>query len=184
LGQLLIALGTVSSADLGEALGRQETIQEPLAKVLVEMELVHPDQLERAVRIQARLRGKENRDDDPEIGALLCEILEGAGYRVGVAESTMEAEVAALPPSELHPSLIVLDMGLPGTGGLGFLARLREEPTTRDIPVIVLTGNPDAEAEISGRGLAISEFLAKPVPARQLLESVRSVLARSATPVG
>lgn len=186
LGQLLLASGAITSEDLNEALYRQKVSGEQLGQVLLEMGALAPRQLERALHAQNRLRGKPAQDrafilvidDDPEIGALLGDILEGAGYRVGIACDESEAIAAIMAPDGCNPALIVLDLGLPRYGGIEFLTILRKSGATNRIPVIVLTGRPDLEADISARGLQISAFLAKPVSARKLLQVVEDVLSR------
>lgn len=192
LGQLLVAYGVVSTDQLEAALRRQEATGEPLGEILVQMGLAEPEQIERALRAQARLRGRRGQkgtfvlvvDDDPEVGALVAEILDGAGHRVGVAENIAEARAALMAPAGLRPRLIVLDIGLPGPNGIEFLADLRSHPALRLVPVIVLTGHPGFEAEIRSRGLAISAFLRKPCAPRELLAAVSEALAASPLPTG
>ena len=187
LGQLLLSTESVTQGDLERALAEQEHSGEPLGEILIDMRVVSQEQVERALRLQARLRGRPGPsrgfvlvvDDDPEVGAVLGEILEGAGYRVGVAQDASEAAIAVLAPDGDHPRLVVLDMALPGTSGLEFLAIMRNSAPSQTTPVVVLTGRPDTEAEIRERGLAISEFLAKPISARKLLESVEAALSQS-----
>jgi CheY-like chemotaxis protein len=191
LGQLLLASGAITAEDLQEARYRQKVTGEQLGQILLSMGAVAPRQLERALQAQARLRGKSSQerrfvlviDDDPEVGALLGDILEGAGYRVGVASDEGEAIAAVMAPDGYRPSLIVLDLGLPKYGGIEFLTILRKNGVTNRLPVVVLTGRPDLQSTIQERGLEISAFLAKPVSARKLLEVVEEVLARpSETP--
>lgn len=184
LGQLLLASGAITEDDLREALYRQGLTGEQLGQVLLSMGAIAPRQLERALHAQARLRGKPASerplilvvDDDPEIGALLVDILEGAGYRVGIAADEGEGIAAIMSPDGCRPALIILDLGLPRYGGIDFLTILRKTGITSRVPVIVLTGRPDLEADIRSRGLDISRFLAKPISARRLLSVVEDVL--------
>ncbi len=187
LGQLLLAYGAITSEQLTLALERQEGRGEPLGEILTQMNAVEPEQIERALRAQSRLRGRPGHgrafllvvDDDPEIGALLGEILEGAGYRVGIAENTAEAGAAVMAPDGVRPTLILLDIGLPGPSGIDFLTLIRSDPRVSSTAVIVVTGQPQFETEIRARGLTISEFLCKPVPVRRLLEAVDKALQGS-----
>ncbi len=187
LGQLLLAYGVVTPDQLEMALTRQEVSGEPLGEILVEMGAAQREQIERALRAQVRLRGKSSHgrtflmvvDDEPEIGAILGEILEGAGYRVGVAENLAEARAALQAGDGVRPTLIVLDIGLPDASGIDFLEEIRGDPRISSTPVIVLTGEPAFEAEIEERGLALERFLSKPVAARELVEAVGAVLAES-----
>jgi len=187
IGQLLLAGEIITAEELREALRRQEASGQRLGEVLVEMGAATPRQLERALRAQSRIRGRPDAvrpyvlvvDDDPEVGAVVADILEGAGYRVGVAQNEAEALAAALATDPPKPASIVLDLGLPEYGGIELLTILRKNGETHSIPVVVLTGRPDLEEEIRERGLAISAFLAKPVSARQLLEVVEAAVQGS-----
>jgi CheY-like chemotaxis protein len=184
LGQILLTSGVITEAELGEALRRQQSTGELFGDVLLAMRAVTREQLERALRCQARLRGRPEArhpfilvvDDDPEVGAVVGEILEGAGYRVGVAQDGAEALAALLAPDPPPPAVVVLDLGLPQISGLELLAMLREMTRTRSLPVIILTGRPDLESQLRERGLAISAFLAKPTSARQLLTTVEAAV--------
>jgi CheY-like chemotaxis protein len=184
LGQLLLAQGTITPEEMREALRRQQSSGQRIGDILAEIGAVAPRQLERALRVQARLRGKaeEDRpfilvvDDDPEVGAVVADILCGGGYRVGVAQNEAEAMAAVMAPDPPSPAVIVLDLGLPEYGGIELLTVFRKAGQTQSVPVVVLTGRPDLEVEIRNRGLAISAFLAKPVPARQLLEVVEQAI--------
>ncbi|MCJ7822091.1 MAG: response regulator [Armatimonadetes bacterium] len=191
LGELLLADGLITSAQLSAALNRQDESQVPLGRVLVDMGALNARQLEAVLRRQARLRGTPGGagsfilvvDDDPEVSAVVRDILAGAGYRVGVADNETEAVGRALASDEARPALIMLDLGLPGPGGIELLAWLREQDDTRDLPVVVLTGSPDLEDEIQRRQLHINRFLAKPVAASRLIEVIDAVLAEAHAPV-
>ena len=192
LGQLLLAGEIITPDELREALRRQESSGEALGEILLTMGAVAPRQLERALRAQARLRGRPDQDrpfvlvvdDDPEVGAVVADILEGVGYRVGVAQNEAEAMAAVLSPDPPPPAAIVLDLGLPEHGGIELLTVLRKNGETRDLPVVVLTGRPDLEGQIRERGLAISAFLAKPVAARQLVDVVEAAAQEAAAVAG
>jgi len=194
LGQLLLASELITVQELEQALRRQAEGEERLGQVLIEMGALAPQQLERALRAQARLRGKPEQerdfvlvvDDDPEVGAVVANILEGAGYCVGIAQTEAEAVAAAMACDSPRVALIVLDLGLPEHGGIEFLTVLRKNGATSQIPVVVLTGHAEMESEIAARGLAISAFLVKPVPARHLVQVVETAIReadeRSGTP--
>lgn len=180
LGQVLLAGEIITAEELREALRRQHTTHQQLGDILLGMGAAAPRQIERAIRVQARLRGRADQgktfvlvvDDDHEVGAVVADILEGGGYRVGVAQNESEAMAAVMAPDPPTPAAIVLDLGLPGHGGIELLTMFRKTGATQSLPVVVLTGRPDLEPAIRERGLAISAFLAKPVSARQLLEVV------------
>jgi CheY-like chemotaxis protein len=184
LGQLLLASEIITAEDLQEALRRQGTSNRRLGEILMTMGVVTEGQLQRALRVQARLRGKPDQDrtfvlvvdDDPEVGAVVGDILEGGGYRVGIAQNEAEALAALISPEPPLPAAVVLDLGLPLTGGIELLTVLRKMGNTQSLPVVILTGRPDLEPNLRERGLAISAFLAKPVSARLLLETVEAAV--------
>jgi CheY-like chemotaxis protein len=187
LGELLVATGVITADELQEASRRQDSTNGPLGEILIEMGALTSSQLEHARKAQSRLFGRPAPgrtfllvvDDDPEVGAIVADILEGAGFCVGVAQDTAEAEAALLASDAPSPAVVVLDLGLPLDGGIELLARLRQYEKTRELPVVILTGRPDLEQQIHERGLAISALLAKPVPARRLMEVVESAASEA-----
>ena len=184
LGQLLVVGEIITPEELRDAVRRQQSSGERLGEILMSMGAVAPRQLERALRVQARLRGKPEPgrpfilvvDDDTEVGAVVADVLSGGGYRIGVAQNEAEAMASVTAQDPCAPALLVLDLGLPEYGGIELLARLRKAGETRDLPVVILTGRPELEATIRERGLAINAFLPKPVSARELLEVVERVI--------
>jgi len=109
-------------------------------------------------------------DDEPFMLRLIQHHLENAGYEMIKARNGREAvETAARD----NPLLIVMDAMMPNTDGFAALRQLKQEPSTRSIPVIMLTANPHKysreEAESSGAAI----FLTKPFSPTQLLEEIR-----------
>ena len=185
LGQLLLVEGFVTSDELVAALSRQAESGERLGQILIDAGALAPRQLERALRRQARLRGKPDGsgpfvlvvEDDPEVGAVVGEILANAGYRISIAQSEAEALWVTLAPGRENPRLVVLDLCLPEHGGVELLTVLRKNGSTSGLPVIVLTGHPERESELRDRGLSVSHFLTKPVSARELVAAVETTLS-------
>ena len=190
LGQLLLAGEIITAEELRQALRRQGSARQRLGDILLEMGSVAPRQLDRVLRVQARLRGRADQgrtfvlvvDDDHEVGAVVADILGGGGYRVGVAQNESEAMAAVLASDPPTPAAVVLDLGLPEHGGIELLTVIRKTGETQSLPVVVLTGRPDLEPRIRERGLAISAFLAKPVSARQLLQVVEAAIHEGSVP--
>ena len=112
-------------------------------------------------------------DDEVFMLRLLEMTFKKGGYTVISCRDGKEALARAT--TEL-PQLIVLDVMMPGLDGLGALRQLKENPATRDIPVVVLSAKGHAltkvEAEASGAAL----FLAKPFSPNELLEAVQKFL--------
>lgn len=109
-------------------------------------------------------------DDQPENLAILGELLE-AHYRVKIANSGQRALHAAL--SEPRPDLILLDVMMPEMDGYQLLARLKENPLTRDIPVIFVTAKDRAEDEERGLEMGAADYITKPIKPVVVLARVR-----------
>ena len=113
-------------------------------------------------------------DDEVFMLRLLDMTLKKGGYAVISCRDGKEALAAA---AAQLPQLIVLDVMMPGLDGLGALRQLKENPATREIPVVVLSAKGHAltkvEAEASGAVL----FLAKPFSPNELLGAVQKILS-------
>lgn len=109
-------------------------------------------------------------DDTPENLSLLGEILH-AHYRVRIAASGARALVLA--DSDCKPDLILLDVMMPDMDGHEVMTRLRENPNTRDIPVIFITALDDTEDETLGLSLGAADYITKPVRPAILLARVQ-----------
>jgi len=108
-------------------------------------------------------------DDDEGLRGALRLALEGRGYRCGEAEDGPRAvDLARRRP----PRCLFLDLGMPGMDGFAVARRLREDPTTRDIPIHCLTGRTDEEIRSRVAGAGFEELLIKPVDPSRLLEIV------------
>jgi response regulator RpfG family c-di-GMP phosphodiesterase len=103
-------------------------------------------------------------DDDPSLRALLRTSFEVADIEVEEADS---AESAAAKIAARHPDVMVLDVGMPRMDGITFCRGLKSDPFTRDIPIVLLTG--DASTESSGRQAGADAFLRKPFSPLALL---------------
>ncbi len=117
-------------------------------------------------------------DDEVFMLRLLDMTLKKGGYEVISCRDGQEA--LAVAAAQL-PQLIVLDVMMPGLDGLGALRQLKENPATREIPVVVLSAKGHAltkvEAEASGAVL----FLAKPFSPNELLGAVQKIISPEKT---
>lgn len=121
-------------------------------------------------------------DDEPEIVALVAYHLAKAGYRVATAASGSDAlEVARRE----RPSLIVLDLMLPGMSGFDVLEQLRADDSTREVAVLMLTARREEPDRIRGLSLGADDYLTKPFSPAELVLRVGAILRRtgSAAPV-
>jgi len=108
-------------------------------------------------------------EDDYDLSALMIRHLHSADYDVlNVGDAIQGVQFAR---KEI-PDLIVLDLMIPGGGGLNVLERLNQLPETQSIPIIVLTGVHDAEMKKKALEAGAIEYLEKPYNAQELLRSV------------
>ena len=110
-------------------------------------------------------------EDDPSNRALLVALLERAGYVAVTATDGPSGLAAAL---ELAPDAVLLDVGLPGMDGLEICRRLRTDPRTVALPVVLLTGRTSVDDVVAGLDAGADDFLAKPFHQAELLARLRS----------
>lgn len=115
-------------------------------------------------------------DDVPANLELKRSCLEPLGYRVRTALDATRALALAL---QERPDLIISDVGMPVGDGFGFIARVKQEPSLRDVPfVFVSTTHCDAASRERALALGARRYLERPLPIEQLLEEVRLALAQ------
>jgi two-component system, OmpR family, response regulator ResD len=113
-------------------------------------------------------------DDEPTIAEVVARYLERAGYETATAGDGLEAlRVAA----NRRPDLIVLDVMLPGLGGLEVLRRLGEADGSRT-PVILLTAKGEQDDKLVGLRDGADDYVVKPFSPRELVARVDAVLRR------
>jgi two-component system alkaline phosphatase synthesis response regulator PhoP len=122
-------------------------------------------------------------EDDPDIAESLRYNLKREGFGVDVAESGEKGFRLALDPHST-PSLIVLDLMLPGMSGTELCRRLRKEPATEKTPVIILTAKASEGDKLLGLELGADDYMTKPFSVKELLARIRAVLRRSADQSG
>ena len=108
-------------------------------------------------------------DDEEAIRSFFAQALEGAGY-APVTVPTAEAALQLMNRG-LRPDAVLLDLSMPGMGGLGFLLQLAADPVRRQIPIAIVTGHiaiPQPVRDAAGAlGVAVHH---KPVDLEGLLE--------------
>lgn len=112
-------------------------------------------------------------DDHVQNLELIGALMQAEGYRVLTARDGLEAleQVAQAPPD-----LILLDIQMPGLDGYAVCQRLKANPTTRLIPVVLLTALGDEEHKLEGIEAGADDFLSKPISQASLRVRVRSLL--------
>lgn len=112
-------------------------------------------------------------DDDREIRELLARYLERQHFRVTAVRDAREAR-RIWPTSTFQ--MVILDLMLPGEGGLDFARWLRAES---DVPILMLTALGEENDRIIGLELGADDYLTKPFNPRELLARMRAVLRRA-----
>jgi len=116
-------------------------------------------------------------EDEADILELIVYNLAREGYAASGCRDGLEGLKRAR--QEL-PGLILLDLMLPGLDGIELCRRLKEDPATRGIPVIMVTAKGEESDIILGLGVGADDYVTKPFSPRELLARVRAVLRRGA----
>jgi two-component system phosphate regulon response regulator PhoB len=98
-------------------------------------------------------------EDEPAIQSLIEVNLRRAGLEVLLAG---DAETAHKMINEVLPSLVLLDWMLPGMSGVDFARRLRSDPRTRDLPLIMVTARAEERDKIEGLEIGADDYITKP----------------------
>jgi len=112
-------------------------------------------------------------DDDPIIRETLRMCIEHLGFAATEASSSEEALHAL---SRKLPDLILLDVQMPGLSGIELCTRIKANPSTRLIPVVLLTTEGELEKRVAGLEAGADDFFTKPVHPRELAARLRSLL--------
>lgn len=97
-------------------------------------------------------------DDDLTLSQMYQERLTIEGFEVEVAQSGQEALIMV---DKSRPDLILLDIMMPGLDGFQILEKLRDNPATKNIPILLVTALIQETMRIKGRQLGASDFIVK-----------------------
>lgn len=118
-------------------------------------------------------------DDSPTIVALLRKFLQQSGYitlEAGDAEKGVELARAE------RPDMIFLDIVLPGMNGFAALRLLRRDPATREIPVVMISGNEQATEQFYAQRIGADDFMKKPFSRYEVFARIERLLDADRVP--
>ncbi len=114
-------------------------------------------------------------DDDPETARLVRAWYRGRPYEVLDAPS---GEVGLRLAAERSPDLILLDVRMPGLDGVSVARRLQQDPTTRGIPIFLLSACRDLDTKIEALEAGAHDYITKPFECEEIDARIRNVLRR------
>ena len=114
-------------------------------------------------------------DDEESIIDLIKLGLKYEGFEVVAANGGKEGIAAA---QRTNPVFIILDWMLPDMDGLEVCRRLRSNPTTRDIPILLLTAKGEVGSRVEGLNTGADDYLTKPFSFEELVARIRAILRR------
>ena len=118
-------------------------------------------------------------DDEEDILELVRYNLSRDGYETACADSGEKAlEMATAAPYDL----VVLDLMLPGIDGLEVMKRLKRQPGTEELPIIMLTARGEEADVVTGLELGADDYIVKPFSPRILLARIKTILRRKSAP--
>jgi two-component system, OmpR family, response regulator MprA len=114
-------------------------------------------------------------DDEGNIIEVVRLGLRYEGFQV---ESASDGEQGITAAQRINPDLIILDLGLPDIDGVKVCQSLRANPTTRDIPILMLTAKDEVQDRIIGLDAGADDYLTKPFDFYELVARIRAILRR------
>src|SRR5579884_723054 len=114
-------------------------------------------------------------DDEGNIIEVVRIGLRYEGFHV---ESASDGEQGITAAQRINPDIIILDLGLPDMDGVEVCQRLRANPTTRDIPILMLTARDELQDRINGLESGADDYLTKPYEFDELVARIRAILRR------
>jgi two-component system phosphate regulon response regulator PhoB len=120
-------------------------------------------------------------DDEPDLARMVEFNLRAAGFDVVIAYDGLDALARAV---ERVPDAVLLDLGLPGIDGYEVCRRLRADPRTSKVGIVMMTAGALSEDRIEGFEAGTDDYVVKPFNIRELVLRTRAVLRRVAPPEG
>jgi DNA-binding response OmpR family regulator len=118
-------------------------------------------------------------DDEPDQIKLLEYNLSREGYRV---VSARDGEGGLATARREHPAVVILDVMMPGLDGWEVVKRLRADPLTAAVPVLMLTAKAEETDRVLGLELGADDYVVKPFSVREVMARVKALIRRSLPP--
>jgi CheY-like chemotaxis protein len=112
-------------------------------------------------------------EDNPDLSQLLAFYLSNAGYEISRAKNLAEGISKALAE---RPDLIITDLYLPDMTAVEATVRLKQDPATSGIPIVVLTAMILGEWKTKALKAGVAKYLIKPITPPELTEAVRTLI--------
>ncbi|MDP6420786.1 MAG: response regulator [SAR202 cluster bacterium] len=112
-------------------------------------------------------------EDDKDIRNLLVDILDDVGYEVASARNGVDALEQI---NNFQPDLLALDLMMPEMDGFELLNKLRDDPSTRELPVVVLSAVPSRKGELRAWRMGVRHYIPKPFSSERVHLSVKVAL--------
>lgn len=117
-------------------------------------------------------------EDEAPIREMLGYTLMKEGYTLREAANVEQARPIL---ADDRPDLVLLDWMLPGMSGADYARRIRNNPDTRDIPIIMLTARGEEADKVRGLDIGADDYITKPFSNKELLARIRAVMRRAGT---
>lgn len=118
-------------------------------------------------------------DDSPTLLAVLGRMLDQEGY---APLRAADGDTALAMARDEQPALIFLDIVMPGKNGFAVLRELRHDPATRDIPIVMISGNQQATEQFYVQRFGADDFIKKPFGRREVLDCIHKLVLAGRLP--
>ena len=115
-------------------------------------------------------------DDERAIRDMIGYALSKAGFAYELAENGQDAERLI---EQSRPDLVLLDWMLPGISGIELARRLKSDPRTASLPIIMLTARGEEEDKVRGLDVGADDYVTKPFSPKELAARIRAVMRRA-----
>ena len=113
-------------------------------------------------------------DDEEGLLALLRQALEDRGYEVATATNAIDAGIEI---SGNLPSLIIMDIKMPGIDGFQACIAMKKNPKTKDVPIIIISALTDESDINKAKKIGIADYFVKPIDIEKLISRLKEIIS-------